>query len=163
MEMGFWQNFVFSSVNVGILLYILLKFGRKNVSSVIKEREKRIRREMEEGEEERRKAEEIKMEYEKRIAGIDEEIKRMKEEGEKRIEEAVHKMKERIDAQAKAILESADILIKSEYDEVYQRLRREIIEQAVKVAERLIAERIGKDEDRRLLENTMNVVEGKFK
>lgn len=163
MELGFWQNLVFSSLNAGILIYIILRYGRKNISSAVEERERRVRMEMEEGEREMRKAEEIKREYEQKLANIEEEVKRIKEEGRRKLEEEISKMREVIDNHVRVILDSAEHLIKSEYNEVYRKLREEMIEYAIRRAEKLIAERIGEAENKTLLERAIKVMEERVK
>lgn len=129
----FWRT-----VNFLVLVFILVKFLAKPISSGLKGRQQRVKEELEELTLRRDEAEQSYKDFEIRLAGME---KEMEVVVQKAIAQAENE-KERILAEAERAAEDirrqAEAAVQAEFEDARRQLRDEIAEQAAAMAEELI-------------------------
>ncbi|MBW1973496.1 MAG: F0F1 ATP synthase subunit B [Deltaproteobacteria bacterium] len=148
---GYLKEMVFKIINFIILVGILAYFMRKPVKKALKERKENIEIALEEAKRAKEDAERKYQEYEERIKEVDreiEEIKRSaKEEGEME--------KERIIAQAndmaKKLKKQAEWMSEQELKQAKAKIRKEVTQATIELAEKLLVQNISKEDQKRLV------------
>ncbi len=150
---------VWRTINLAILILLLYWFGRNMVGGFFRERRERIRKSIEEAEQARAEAERKHREYSKRLANIEKQIEaihaELREEGERErdkiIEEAT-RFAERIKEQAKLAAEQ-------EAKKVMERVRGEVADLLVGLAEERLEKELTEEDQKRLVEDFLKRVE----
>lgn len=158
-EGGGWGGIFWKAVNLAILLLLLYWFGKERVGEFFKGRKESIRRSIEEAEKAREEAERKHREYSKRLSNIEKQIeaihRELREEGEKerdRIIEGAMKFAERIKEQAKVAAEQ-------EAKKVMERVKGEVADLLVGLAEETLHKELTKEDQKRLVDDFLKRVE----
>jgi F-type H+-transporting ATPase subunit b len=132
------KDLLWRTLNFLVLVFILVKFLAKPVSSGLKGRQQRVKEELEELTIRRDEAEQSYKDFEVRLAGME---KEMEVVVQKAIAQAENE-KERILAEAERAAEDirrqAEAAVQGEFEDAKRQLRDEIAEQAAAMAEELI-------------------------
>lgn len=132
------KDLLWRTLNFLVLVFILVKFLGKPVSSSLKGRQQRVKEELEELTIRREEAERSYKDFEVRLAGME---KEMEVVVQKAIAQAENE-KERILAEAERAAEDikrqAEAAVQAEFEDAKRQLRDEIAEQAAAMAEELI-------------------------
>jgi len=132
------KDLLWRTLNFLVLIFILVKFLAKPVSSGLKGRQQRVKEELEELTLRRDEAEQSYKDFEVRLAGME---KEMEVVVQKAIAQAENE-KERILAEAERAAEDikrqAEAAVQAEFEDAKRQLRDEIAEQAAAMAEELI-------------------------
>ncbi|MCX5813574.1 MAG: ATP synthase F0 subunit B [Proteobacteria bacterium] len=147
-----WLSWVFKFVNFAILVGVLIKFAGKPFKDYFINRHNTVKDKLEEAERVLREAQEMKATYENRLECLNEEIGEFK----KAVLEDAEKEKKRIQDEATAfaskLREQATLTYTQEAKEVSDRIKEEIVRLTMEQAEKLVKERLTKEDHNRMVE-----------
>jgi F0F1-type ATP synthase membrane subunit b/b' len=160
MEEGFsfGTHLLFTSINFFLLIFAILILGRKKIVEGIKRRGLEIKNEFSSLKAEREEVERLKTEYLEKLKGVDSEIENMKKKAIEEIEKSASVMRKKIMESSKRFEESIDRLIKAEYEKVISSFEKEVIDMAVEIAKRIVMEKLGKAEEKRLFDEAISFI-----
>ena len=160
-QVPIWKDYMWKIINFGILVIILLKFVKKPFQSFLRQRTETIEKTLKEARDAKELAQKALQEVESRFKTKDKEIeeilaasKRAGEVERERIFEESNRLKERIFEQAKVNMEY-------ELKHAKEAIKAEAVELAMELAEKKIKERLTKDEQERLFEESLTKIGGK--
>jgi F-type H+-transporting ATPase subunit b len=155
------KDYLWKIINFGILFFVLYKFGKKPLQSFLKQRTELIEKTLKEAQQARELAQKALAEVEERLKARDREIGEIvlsaKESGEKekaRLIEEGSRMKEKI-------LEQARTNIAYEVKKAKETIMEEASAIAIELAEKKLKEKLTKEEQLKLLEESLAKIEGK--
>jgi F-type H+-transporting ATPase subunit b len=141
-EPGEPPPFLASLINFGVLVFIVVRYGRKPLAASLLRRKETITREIEEAQRFRREAEARLKEYEARLEKIGEELERVRrefrEQGERDKERIVREANERRERMKK----DTDLLLAQEVKQMQADLLAEVVNEATRVATELLSRRL---------------------
>jgi F-type H+-transporting ATPase subunit b len=156
----FWDYF-WKIINFAILLVILLKFAKKPLQSFLRQRTELIEKTLKEARDAKELAQKALQEVEERFKTKEKEIeeilsasKRSGEEERERILEESNRLKEKIFEQAK-------VNIEFELKHAKEAIKAEAVELAMELAEKKLKEKLTKNEQEKLLEESLTKIGGK--
>jgi F-type H+-transporting ATPase subunit b len=156
-----WKEYMWQIINFGILVFILYKFGKKPFQSFLKQRTELIEKTLKEARDAKELAQKALQEVEERFKTKDKEIeeilsasKRSGEEERERILEESNRLKEKIFEQAK-------VNIEFELKHAKEAIKAEAVELAMELAEKKLKEKLTKNEQEKLLEESLTKIGGK--
>ena len=147
-------------LNFAVLLGILIYFGGRAVNKALLGRHEQLKTELAAAAAARTQAELRLRKHEDRLAGLEREIAAMraslKQEAEIEKQQLIAAAEER----AKRVREETVFAIEQQVKEAQIALRRDVAEQALRVAEDILRRTVDANDQRRLLEGFMNEVGG---
>ena len=144
-----WWDLGWRTMNFAGLVIILVWALKKPIASGLKGRRETIKGQFEELEARKADAEQVYKEYEAKLAKIDDEVNSIIEAAFKQGESEKQRIIEDAERAAGDIKRQAEMAIQHELAQATTRLRSEIAEQAVMVAEELIRKNLkSKDQDK---------------
>jgi F-type H+-transporting ATPase subunit b len=156
-----WKEYMWKIINFALLVIILFKFARKPLQNFLQKRTELIEKTLNEAKEAKETAQKALQGVEERLKAKDAEIETIlaaaKKSGElerQRIIEESAKLKEKI-------LEQAKTNIEYELKHAKEAIKAEAVELAMELAEKKIAEKLTKEEQERLLEESLAKIGGK--
>ncbi len=156
---GGWSAIFWKVVNLTILILLLYWFGKERIGQFFRGRRESIRKGIEEAERAKEEAERRHREYSQRLSNIERQIeaihRELREEGEKereRIIEEAMRFAERIKAQAKVAAEQ-------EAKKVMERVRGEVADLLVGLAEERLQRELTEGDQRRLVDEFIKRVD----
>ena len=154
-------EYVYKIINFVVIFGIIFYFARKPVKNMLKQRTEMIEKTLKEAQEAKELAQKALQEVQTRIQTKDKEINEImtasKHAGEverERIIEESNRLKERIFEQAKANIEY-------EVKSAKEAIKAEAVEIAMELAEKKIKEKLTKDEQEKLLQESLTKIGGK--
>ncbi len=156
-----WKDYLWKIINFAVLVFILFKFARKPLQSFLRQRTETIEKTLKEAREAKELAEKALREVQAKLRTKDQEIEKIlaaskhagEEEREALIKQA-DKLRERIMEQAKANIEY-------ELRHAKESIKAEAVEIAMELAEKKIKEKLTKEDQEKLLEDSLNKIGGK--
>ena len=155
-----FKEYIWKVINFGILFFILYKFGKKPIQSFLKQRSETIEKTLKEAREAKELAEKALREVDTRLKEKDKEIeeilsltKRSGEVERKNLMEQGDRLKEKILEQAKAN-------IAYELKHAKEAIKAEAAEIAIELAEKKLKEKLTKEEQERLLGESIAKIGG---
>ncbi|MDP1759752.1 MAG: F0F1 ATP synthase subunit B [Thermodesulfovibrionales bacterium] len=155
------KDYLWKIINFGILFFVLYKFGKKPLQSFLKQRTELIEKTLKEAQQAKELAQKALAKVEERLQARDREIGEIvssaKESGEKekaRLIEEGSRMKEKI-------LEQARTNIAYEVKRAKETIMEEAAAIAIELAEKKLKEKLTKEEQLKLLEESLAKIEGK--
>lgn len=145
-QMKLQWHWILSQTIVFLILYWLLRrFAFAPIQQILREREERVRKVIEDAEQQRAEMESLRAEYEQRLAHIEEEAR-------SRLQEAMQQAYQARDAlladareQAERILQRAQEQIALEREKLMVELRDFVIEMSIRIAEKVIGRNLDGD------------------
>ncbi|MFC1834540.1 hypothetical protein ACFL2Q_07380 [Thermodesulfobacteriota bacterium] len=145
-----------SIVLIGLLIYLL----KKPILTYFTDRKAQIEKDLAEALAEKEKAVQTIKEYESKIAGMEQELGKMRGELEKAAATESEKVVANADRMAAKMVEAAKIAAEQEVRKARETLKTEAVELAVNMAETLITEKIGVDDQKNIVEDYLAKVGG---
>ena len=148
---------------LAIGLYYLFKFDVFDLGKIVqhfKERPDKVRQVIEEAKTAKAEAEAKWAEYEAKIAKAEQEIADINAEGERRIETMKAELAQAAEATAQRIASDTDERIAAEVSRARGELQREASLLAIELSEEIIKERLSKKDQKRLVDATIEELEG---
>jgi len=156
-----WKEYMWKIINFLILVVVLVKFGKKPLQDYLKQRTEIIAKTLQEAKEAKEAAQKALREVEGRLKAKDAEIeaiiaasKRSGEQERDQIIEDSTRLKEQI-------LEQAKTNIDFEVKHAKEVIKAEAVEIAMELAEKKIKENITKDDQEKLLQDSLVKIGGK--
>lgn len=144
-------SWAFKFLNFAVLVGILIKFGGKPLKDYLQNRRNTIKAKVEEASRMLQEAELLKTQYESKLSQLDDEMEVFKEAV---IEEAQKEKQKIIDEAtefASRIREQARIAYEQEMKDTMSTIKEEIAQLTMERAEKLIAERLTKEDNNRMV------------
>jgi len=153
-----FKDYLWKIINFGILFFVLYKFGKKPLQAFLKQRTELIEKGLKDAKEAKELAQKALAEVEERLKVKDKEIEEIvssaRESGEKekaRLIEEGSRMKEKILAQAKTNIDY-------EVKRAKETIMAEAATIAVELAEKKLKEKLTKEEQLKLLEESLTKI-----
>jgi F-type H+-transporting ATPase subunit b len=140
----------FAILNFVVLVWLVVRFGRKPLQTYLRDRHVTIRRELEEAARLHKEAGEKLAQIDGKLRNLDLEIAGIKEAVRKDAEEERKRIIANAEAEAQRIVQQTDELLKRELRNAQRRLEVEAVDSAIRAAEKLIRQTLT-DEDRKRL------------
>jgi F-type H+-transporting ATPase subunit b len=147
-------------INSLVLLAALWYLLKKPIATFFKERKAQIAKDLEDAKLQREKAERTLKDYEAKMAGMEQEIERLKAELKKSAAAEGEKVVANADRMAATMVESAKLAAEQEVRKAKAELQAESVDLAVEMAEALIREKIGDDDQKKIIEEYLSKVGG---
>jgi len=144
-------SWAFKFLNFAVLVGILIKFAGKQLKDYLQNRRNTIKAKVEEASRMLQEAELLKTQYESKLSQLDDEMEVFKEAV---IEEAQKEKQKIIDEAtefASRIREQARIAYEQEMKDTMSTIKEEIAQLTMERAEKLIAERLTKEDNNRMV------------
>jgi len=143
-------GFIFTLVNFGLLVLVLVRLLGKNIKDSVAERRRAVVRALEEAEAAKRAAEERHGELKRRLASLDADVQKLREEVLAEAHREAKLVLERAQARAERIAADAERAVASELLSARKALEHEVAAAAVAAASAILANKIEPDDKRRL-------------
>jgi F-type H+-transporting ATPase subunit b len=161
-EASKWPDFWYRVLNFVLMAGILVFVARKPIREFFAKRTQTIASTLTELEAKKKEADKTYQEYQQKLAELDKETARVLEEYRAQGEAEKAKIIAAAEKSAAEIRAQADRTIQQEIASATLALKREVAELSVAAAEKVLKERIGKDDHQRLVKDfTTKVVEAK--
>jgi len=157
---GFSGKMTWRIINSLVLLAALWYLLKKPIATFFKERKAQIAKDLEDAKLQREKAERTLKDYEAKMAGMEQEIERLKAELKKSAAAEGEKVVANADRMAATMVESAKLAAEQEVRKAKAELQAESVDLAVEMAEALIREKIGDDDQKKIIEEYLSKVGG---
>ncbi|HOE16077.1 MAG TPA: ATP synthase F0 subunit B [Syntrophorhabdaceae bacterium] len=144
-------SWVFKFVNFGVLVAILIKFAGKPLKGYLQNRHNTIKTKVEEANRMVREAESLKAQYQDKLARLDDEIAAFRKTVAEETEKEKKKIIDEATEFASRIREQARIAYEQETKDAMSRIKEEIARLTVERAEKLIAEKLTKEDHNRMV------------
>lgn len=151
---------VWRVINTVVLLGVLVYFMRKPLVKFFSERKTQIEIDLEEARAERDRAELAVKEYERKIGEMERELDKVRAELRKAAEIESEKVVGNAERMAKAVMDAARLAADQEVRKARAALQSEAGKLAVEMAEALIREKIGDEDQKRIFRDYLAKVEG---
>jgi F-type H+-transporting ATPase subunit b len=137
-------------VNSGLLLFVLFRVGRKPVVDGLRDRRRRLSKNIEEATRMREQATRELEEYRQKLKNLDSEVQRV--QSEMRAATEAERQRALADAAARRqrFEQDAQLLLEQELKAAREELSRQAVQVTVETATRLLAEQVTAQDDRRL-------------
>jgi F-type H+-transporting ATPase subunit b len=155
------KEYIWKIINFAILVFILFKFGKKPLGDFLKKRTELIEKTLNEAKEAKEAALKALKEAEERVKTKDAEVKEILDAAKKsgeierdRIIEETAKLKDKL-------LEQAKTNIDYELKHAKEAIKAEAVELAMELAEKKLKEKLTKEEQEKLLDESLVKIGGK--
>lgn len=155
------MDWVWRIVNFAILAIVLIVFLRKPLRDYLKQRKELIERSIKEAQEAKELAQKALREVEERLKLKDKEVEEILESARNSGERERDRLIEEGEKLKDKILEQAKINIDFEVKRAKQAIKEEAADAALKLAEEKIKAKITKDDQERLLKESLKLIEGR--
>ena len=145
-----WPSFSFAVVNFLILAWLLTKFLHRPLLGVLSAREQKLADTRKAAEEEKAQAEQLRVEYEGKVAAAAEERDRVLIEARSAAEDAGRAVVEKATAEAKAEVEKLREAYGQERREAMKDVQEELVDVSVKIAHGILKKLTGAELDAKL-------------
>jgi F-type H+-transporting ATPase subunit b len=156
-----FKDYLWKVINFGILAFILFKFGRKPLQSFLKQRTELIEKTLKEAREAKEAAQKALQEVDERLKTKDKEIEEILSISKRSGEEVRESLIQQSDKLREKILEQARVNIEYELKSAKEAIKAEAVEIAMGLAEKKIKEKLTKEEQQKLLEESLTEIGGK--
>ncbi len=152
------KDFLWRVLNLGILLWVIIKFAGKPVRDFFAGRSETIAKGVQEAQEAKAAAEKAYADFQARLAGLESELQAM----EKRSQDEAEREKERMRLETEALVaklrQQARQMADQEVATAQRSLRNEAARLAIEVAERLVTENVSDADRQQMVENYLEKV-----
>lgn len=156
-----FKDYLWKVINFGILVILLYKFGKKPLQTFLKQRTELIEKSIKEAQEAKEAAQKALKEIEDRLKMKDEEIEKIISAAQKAGEHERDRIIEQSNMLKEKILEQAKTNIEYELKHAKDEIRAEAVELAMELAEKKLKERLTREEQERLLEESLRSIGGR--
>jgi len=140
-------------INFAILLFIIVKFGKKPFKEYLKNRHETVKERIEEAERLLKEAQEVKALYTEKLEKLPGEIEAFRAQALKEAETERAKILAEAQELASRIREQARLAYEQEMKETLSRVRAEVVAHTIETAEEVVRERFTKEDHDRMVED----------
>jgi len=155
-----FKDYMWKIINFAILVIVLYKFGKKPLQSFLKQRAELIEKTLKEAKEAKELAEKALRQVEVRLKDKDKEIETILSMSKKSGEDERGRLIEQGDNLRDKILEQAKTNIAYELKQAKEAIKAEAAEIAIELAEKKLKEKLTKEEQEKLLEESIAKIGG---
>jgi F-type H+-transporting ATPase subunit b len=155
-----FKDYMWKIINFGILAFILFKYGKKPFQSFLKQRAELIEKTLKEAKEAKEAAEKALLKVEERLKTKDKEIEEILSLTKRSGEVERENLMEQGDRLKEKILEQAKANIAYELKHAKEAIKAEAAEVAIELAEKKLKEKLTKEEQERLLDESITKIGG---
>lgn len=134
-----------------VVLWVLSKFAWKPLLKILDDREKKIRSEFDQIEQEKKEAAELVAEYQNKLAFADQEVKEIIRKGHEAGQLVAQEIENKAHAEAKKIISHTQEELKKEVLKAKSELKTELVDMALTATEKLMKKQMDEKEQKRLL------------
>lgn len=145
-------TFVFQVINVTIVLVALYYMLFRPLGNMMRAREEKVARTLDEASEARERAVQLEAQYDQKLKEAQREIQRMMEEAQQAAERRRQELLARAQEEAERTLQRAKEEIAREREEAVAAIRREMASLAVAAASQVVGRSLDDEDQRRLVE-----------
>lgn len=156
-----WKDYMWKIINFGVLIIILWKFGKKPIQNALKQRTEAIEKTLKEAKEAKEAALKAMQEVEQKLKTKDEEVQAIIAAARKSGEMERDRIIEESARLQEKILEQAKTNIEFELKHAKEQIKAEAVELAMELAEKKLKEKMTKDEQEKLLEDSLVKIGGR--
>lgn len=154
------MDLLWRTTNFAGLVIILVSTLKKPIASGLKARQQGIREQFEDLEMRKSEAARILKEYEVKLATVEQEGKRILEAAQAQAEAERKRIVEEAERAAADIRRQAGMAVQYELEEAKKRLRADVAEQSVAMAEEIIRKSLNQDDQVKLVKDYLNKIGG---
>lgn len=152
------KDFLWRVLNIGVLLWIIIKFAGKPVREFFSGRRETLQKGVSEAQAARDEAEKIYNDYQAKLDGLEDELKAMEERSSLEAEREQERMRQETETLIAKLKLQARQMVDQEVATAQRSLRNEAATLAVEVAERLVKENVSDSDRQRMVENYLEKV-----
>ena len=145
-----WDT-VWLFINFGILVFFIVKFGRKPITDFITQRGSEISQSLEKAQALLEKAKAEYKESEERLAGLKQRVAELEAFQKKEAERARQRILEEAEQSSKKILAEAREVAETEIKKAWADAKAELVDMAIEEAEKMIREKIEVEDEIRII------------
>lgn len=152
------KDFLWRVLNIGVLLWVIIKFAGKPVREFFSGRRETLQKGVSEAQAARDEAEKIYNDYQAKLDGLEGELKAMEERASLEAEREQERMRQETETLIAKLKLQARQMADQEVATAQRSLRNEAATLAVEVAERLVKENVSDSDRQRMVENYLEKV-----
>ena len=152
------KDFLWRVLNLGVLLWVLIKFAGKPAREFFAGRRETLAKGVQEAQAAKAAAEKVYSEFQERLAGLDGELLAMEKRSQDEAEREKERMRQETEALVAKLQQQARQMADQEVATAQRSLRNEAARLAVEVAERLVTENVSDTDRQRMVENYLEKV-----
>jgi F-type H+-transporting ATPase subunit b len=156
-----WKDYLWKIINFGVLVFIIYKFGGKALQNFLRNRTELIEKTLNEATAAKEASQKALKEVEERLRMKDEEIEKIISAAQKSGEQERDRIIEQSSKLREKILEQAKTNIEYELKHAKEEIKAEAVELAMELAEKKLKEKLTKEEQERLLEESLTKIGGR--
>ncbi len=153
------RDLLFQALNLGLLLAVLIYFGRKPIADFFAERREGIASELSEAADLLSQAEQRNSELQRRLVDLGSEVDGIREDAGRRAEEEAERILADARASAERIRRDAQAAVAQELRRAQAALRDEAADLALEIAARKLSEQVGDADRERLVDEFITRIE----
>ena len=153
------QDFLFKTFNFAILLFLLHKFARPAIANMLSSAAKNAKASMEAAESKLKDAEAKLAGYQQKLAALEKDMAKMQADAIASIEEEKLKMIEDAKVTAEKIEQQTQMRIEQDVLQAKAEVRSYLVDESIKLAEKLIAEKVDSKEQKALISDYAKVIQ----
>ncbi|MBX5467556.1 MAG: F0F1 ATP synthase subunit B [Firmicutes bacterium] len=154
-----WPQLLIELISVLLLFAFLRAKAFPPIVKAMRDRQERIRSDLETAEARRKEAEAMKAALEAEVRSVRERADQVLARAKKDAEDQARAILEEAQRESKRILAEAEVEIRRQREEVLSSLRAQIVEISLSVAEKILRERLDSQADRRLVDEFVERIE----
>ncbi len=152
------KDFLWRVLNLGVLLWVIIKFAGKPVREFFAGRRETLLKGVQEAQEAKAAAEKIYSEYQSKLAGLEGELVEMEKQAQLEAEREKERMRQETEALVAKLQQQTRQMADQEVATAQRTLRNEAARLAIEVAERLVTENVSDDDRKLMVENYLEKV-----
>lgn len=160
-EGSLFTEYLWKVLNFGILVAVLVKFMGKPMKAFLRQRTELIEKTLSEARQARELAEKALRDVQERLKNKDRELEELLAQARRSGEAEREALMEEAGRLAEKMVEQAKANIEFELKRAKASIKEEAVVLAIELAEKKIKEKLGPEEQRRLLEESVHKLEGK--
>ncbi len=154
------KDFLWRVLNLGVLLWVIIKFAGKPLRDFFAGRRETLLKGVQEAQEAKAAAEKVYSEFQERLAGLDDELQALEKRSQDEAEREKERMRQETEALVAKLQQQARQMADQEVATAQRTLRNEAARLAVEVAERLVKENVSDADRQQMVENYLQKVVG---
>ena len=147
------NELIYGTLAFLILFYFLYKRVFPNINKALDARAERIRKDLERAEQAREEAQKLLDDYKEQLQGARDEARKVVEEAKEAAQSTRKDLIAKAESDAERVLQRAEQEIRSQRDQAFNDLRREIGRLAVQVADRIVGDSLDEERHLRLVDD----------
>lgn len=154
-----WWYTLKHSFNLLLLLFVLGYILNRPIKNFLVERRGLIANEIDEAKKKIDEAKEMFEKYSEKIGSIESDVNALKESFRTDAEHERKELLEQAEAASKRLKEEAVEIIRMETETAKHQIRQEFVSQAIDAASKILAEKLGKEDEKRFIDDFVKITE----